>query len=162
MNEFAITIYNVSFPQGWRKTNQGAPFQPAAGPLAEETAITCSTKHIRFMFSYLLENTYTLPTILHWSNLLALTLWKWVISVWNHQDYENFWAQGTFQPMYYEQKNVSKKKTWGNLSTRKKLVTLICSCISFSVPVVSDCGLASGQTYIPGVGVSCLCACLSS
>lgn len=51
-------------------------------------------------------------------------------------------------------KNVSKKKTWGNLNTRKKLVTLISWCISFSVPVFSDCGLASGQTYIPGVGVS--------
>lgn len=58
--------------------------------------------------------------------------------------------------MFYEQKNVSKKKTWGNLSTKKKLVTLISSCISFSVPAFSDCGLASGQNYIPGVGVSCL------
>lgn len=74
MNEFAITIYNISFPQRWRKTNQGAPFQPTAGPLAEETAITSSTKHMRFMFSYLLEDTHTLPTILHWSNPLTLTL----------------------------------------------------------------------------------------
>lgn len=29
-------------------------------------------------------------------------------------------------------------------------------CISFSAPIFSDCGLASGQTYIPGVAVSCL------
>lgn len=48
------------------------------------------------------------------------------------------------------------RKTWGNLSTRIKLVTLISWCISFSVPIFSDCGLASGQTYIPGVAVSCL------
>lgn len=115
---------------------------------------------MRFMFYYLPENTYTLPKILHWSNpftlMLALTLWKWVISVWNHQEYENFQVQGTLQPMFYEQKKVSKKTTWGNLSTRKKLVTLISWCVSFSIPVFSDCGLASGQTYIPGVGVSCL------
>lgn len=49
-----------------------------------------------------------------------------------------------------------EKKMWGNLSTRKRLVTLISLCISFSVFVFSDCGLASGQTYIPEVGVSCL------
>lgn len=115
---------------------------------------------MRFMFYYLPENTYTLPTILHWSNpftlMLALTLRKWVISVWNHQEYENFQVQGTLQPMFYKQKKVSKKTTWGNLSTRKKLVTLISWCVSFSIPVFSDCGLASGQTYIPGVGASCL------
>lgn len=51
-------------------------------------------------------------------------------------------------------KMLVRKKTWGNLSTRKNLVTLISWCISFSIPVFSDCGLASGQTYIPGVGVS--------
>lgn len=78
MNEFVITIYNISFPPQWRKTNQGAPFQPTAGPLAEKTATTSSTEHKRFMFYYLPENTYTLPTVLHWSNpftlMLALTL----------------------------------------------------------------------------------------
>lgn len=50
MNEFAISIYNITFPEQWRKTNQGAPFQPTVGPLAEETAISSSTKHEIYVF----------------------------------------------------------------------------------------------------------------
>lgn len=68
------SAFIISFPPRRRKTNQGAPFQPTAGPLAEETAITTSTKHMRLMVFYIPENTYTLPTILHWSNPFTLTL----------------------------------------------------------------------------------------
>lgn len=58
-----------------------------------------------------------------------------------------------------EKQQQQKKKAGGNLSTfwqKKKLVTLISLCISFSFPVFCYSALAYRQTYVPGVRVSCL------